>query len=128
MKYSCVHYRASDVYTFLKLRTTRVRDASCPLQSLLSNAQFGFSRSLSPCIFESWERCINAAASCSATIQLEHPHFFEITQHNADAERAVADAESAVEAEPGAAISGVDTSGVYSFRDVWAQCTAVQHE
>ena len=54
--------------------------------------------------------------------------FFIITQHNADAERAVADAESAVEAEPGAAISDVDTSGVDSFRDVWAQCTAVQHE
>ena len=53
---------------------------------------------------------------------------FIIRQHNADAERAVADAESAVEVEPDADISGVDTSGVDSFRDVWAQCTAVQHE
>ncbi len=75
MNYSCLHYRASDVYTFLKLRTTRVRAASCPLQSLFSNAQFGFSRSLSSiclCIFKYWERCINTAASCSAGMQLDH--------------------------------------------------------
>ncbi len=75
MNYSCLQYRASGLHTFLKLRTTRVRAASCPLQSLFSNAQFGFSRSLSSiclCIFDSWELCINTVASCSAGIQLEH--------------------------------------------------------
>ena len=78
MNDSCVHYGASDVYTFLKLRTTRVRAASCPLQSMFSNAQLGFSRSLSSmclCIFESWELCINTVASCSAGMQLEHYRF-----------------------------------------------------